>query len=850
MPLLPSARLTPFAGATLLLSLGACTGPTAANDAETVALRDESGSIELGSSRARLVGSAPETLALSVALEGQSFRIDLERTPPPTSANYQSFTLRRDGRLVSVPTQLSGCTYEGRVSPIAANGAVAVAAEGWAVLDACSGPSTHPLGQALRGVLRAHGKFWRIEPDATDLDGSDGVLHWAQSLARRDTPGWTQESAVHATLERQPLSPDRRLEFREGTPLETKYIDLIVVNDAARAANVGGLLEADTVSFVAAMNALLAESGVSPRLRVTLRAQVAFEADPYVPAFSGPEVDHDSLLAEFLDWASAEDGVPAHDEHLLLSGLDFLGATAGYAGLSVACTTNSNGFIVEADDAGGGFSVLSAVHELGHTVGMDHDDGTPCPQQGFIMAAVGCANCPIDGAEFSSCSLQDFAAYLNGPAYGEGAYCADDVPPAPGVQSCGDGVVSEGESCDCGADDCSDIDPCCDGATCELEVGAECSDFNDGCCQSCQVVAGDPEVVCRAQRSACDLEEVCNGVSKDCPADTFFDAGGACEDDRGNAGACYFGDCRSRGTQCEQIAEQQGFEGVGVPGPACGNACDQVVCGNSPSGCIIINGGPTVIDGAPCAGGGQCVNQQCVALLDQCPNDAAKSDPGTCGCGVSDADGDADGTADCADGCPDDATQQTPGACGCGTPDTDTDDDGTPNCNDGCPDDPTKLIPGTCGCSSTEADTDGDGALNCNDACPADAERTTPGVCGCGTPDTDTDTDGTPDCNDDCPEDGLSLAPPCGPARDGSEASNVSSFHASSGGGCTLPDSQNPTTRTPPLVGLLLLGLSFATRRARRRVARSYTTSLVHDLASSWLSRRRPRRPREPDRAR
>jgi beta propeller repeat protein len=37
---------------------------------------------------------------------------------------------------------------------------------------------------------------------------------------------------------------------------------------------------------------------------------------------------------------------------------------------------------------------------------------------------------------------------------------------------------------------------------------------------------------------------------------------------------------------------------------------------------------------------------------DACPDDAAKTEPGICGCGVSDVDSDADGVADCDDNCP------------------------------------------------------------------------------------------------------------------------------------------------------------------------------------------------------
>jgi hypothetical protein len=52
-------------------------------------------------------------------------------------------------------------------------------------------------------------------------------------------------------------------------------------------------------------------------------------------------------------------------------------------------------------------------------------------------------------------------------------------------------------------------------------------------------------------------------------------------------------------------------------------------------------------------------------ILDQCPNDPAKTEPGVCGCGTPDTDGDGDGSADCVDGCPSDAQKTQPGICGC-----------------------------------------------------------------------------------------------------------------------------------------------------------------------------------------
>lgn len=71
--------------------------------------------------------------------------------------------------------------------------------------------------------------------------------------------------------------------------------------------------------------------------------------------------------------------------------------------------------------------------------------------------------------------------------------------------------------------------------------------------------------------------------------------------------------------------------------------------------------------------------------VDLCPDDPDKVEPGACGCGEEDFDGDADGAADCEDACPQDADKVEPGMCGCGTPDADGDGDRTLDCLDNCP---------------------------------------------------------------------------------------------------------------------------------------------------------------------
>lgn len=197
--------------------------------------------------------------------------------------------------------------------------------------------------------------------------------------------------------------------------------------------------------------------------------------------------------------------------------------------------------------------------------------------------------------------------------------------------------------------------------------------------------------------------------------------------------------------------------------------------------------------------------------IDNCPNDVNKTEPGDCGCGVSDIDTDGDGVLDCNDleinsPCPldvnangvsnDDDNDGTPNCNDACNDNADTDSDGTPDCLDNCPNDANKTEPGDCGCGNLEVDTDNDGILDCDDneinsPCPLDVDangvsndddhdgianciddcdnridtdgdgtpdcidncendpnKTEPGDCGCGIADDDTDGDGILDCND------------------------------------------------------------------------------------------------------
>ncbi|ESN94896.1 hypothetical protein HELRODRAFT_128228, partial [Helobdella robusta] len=81
--------------------------------------------------------------------------------------------------------------------------------------------------------------------------------------------------------------------------------------------------------------------------------------------------------------------------------------------------------------------------------------------------------------------------------------------------SCGNGLIDDGEDCDCGSfkeEICSR--QCCNTTTCMFTPGSECAtglccDFN-----TCKLkLAGE---ICREVKDECDIEDKCSGTSNLC----------------------------------------------------------------------------------------------------------------------------------------------------------------------------------------------------------------------------------------------------------------------------------------------------------------------------------------------
>uniref|UniRef100_A0A8C6T2J4 ADAM metallopeptidase domain 28 n=1 Tax=Neogobius melanostomus TaxID=47308 RepID=A0A8C6T2J4_9GOBI len=246
-------------------------------------------------------------------------------------------------------------------------------------------------------------------------------------------------------------------------------------------------------------------------------------------------------LDAFMKWRNTElVKLKNHDNAHLISGIDFEGATVGLAFVGTLCSGHSVGVVQDHNDRAIAVAATLA-HEMGHNLGMDHDDSSACVCTGdsCIMAASLSWNVP---RSFSSCSGNNYEKYLMGRT----PSCLLDTPHyrslvAPAV--CGNGFVEAGELCDCGTvEECTNR--CCNASTCLLSEGSQCAEGE--CCEDCKPRSHE----CRWKQDECDLAEYCDGTNAVCPENVFAVNGEPC--DRG-LGYCYNGQCPQRPQQCQKM---------------------------------------------------------------------------------------------------------------------------------------------------------------------------------------------------------------------------------------------------------------------------------------------------------
>lgn len=114
-------------------------------------------------------------------------------------------------------------------------------------------------------------------------------------------------------------------------------------------------------------------------------------------------------------------------------------------------------------------------------------------------------------------------------------------------KNCGNGIVDDGEECDCGKlQECLENDSCCDPRTCRFKIDAQCT--SGACCDRCRF--RPKGFVCRKSRGECDLPEYCSGATNQCPPDVHKQNGFSCSSGQGY---CFLGQCPLHDAQCAEL---------------------------------------------------------------------------------------------------------------------------------------------------------------------------------------------------------------------------------------------------------------------------------------------------------
>ncbi|NXI69927.1 ADAM8 protein, partial [Anseranas semipalmata] len=472
-----------------------------------------------------LPSTYPDRVLYSVRAEGRDYLLHLEKNRELLGQHYTETHYLADGtEITEKPDVQDHCFYQGHVGGYT---------DSAASISTCGG---------LSGFFRVNETTFLLKPLEEDKAGWHAVYRAAHLRMKR---GVCQEAGAALEYDHDPkIAAPMKLYRWKSAQLHKgpRYVELVLVADNEEFRKYKDLRRVQNrmKEIVNHVDKLYQPLG----LRVALIGLEVWSNRDKITVSRNAEV----TLENFLRWRETELlKRKQHDNAQLITGIDFHDTTVGLAKKLAMCTRDSGG--VNQDHSMDPIGAASTMaHEMGHNLGMSHDEdiaGCHCPvikdHGGCVMAAKISLTYP---RLFSSCSEQDMWQFLKDPR----TTCLLNVPHADelyGEPVCGNQFVERGEQCDCGRpEECADR--CCNATTCQLREGAECA--RGDCCQDCKVKAAG--TLCRASKNNCDLPEHCTGLSSECPEDVFQENGIPCES--GN-GYCYNGACPSHAEQCRML---------------------------------------------------------------------------------------------------------------------------------------------------------------------------------------------------------------------------------------------------------------------------------------------------------
>ncbi|XP_071340199.1 disintegrin and metalloproteinase domain-containing protein 9 isoform X1 [Trachinotus anak] len=478
-----------------------------------------------GRPRRDVDGGTPSQVSYLISVEGNDHVVHLQRNELLLPADFTVFSYSQNGSLITTrPPVQNHCHYQGFVQDM----------EGSSVaMSICNG---------LRGVLHLTDDSYGIEP--LDSAPEQHLVYRLKDVTSQPRGCGTphnqhahSNTTEHAQYETEEIHHRQHSRVKRAVFPKTHYVELLLVVDNDRYNYMNRNETAVREEMVHLAN-FIDSIYMQLNVRVVLVGLEIWTQQNLISVEGGAG----EVLSRFTQWRE-KDLVPRrrHDSAQLILKRGF-GVTAGMAFVATVCSRSHGGGINAFTNNNLPSFASIVAHELGHNLGMNHDDGRSCscPVSACIMnsGATGSRN-------FSSCSADDFEKMM----LSTGGTCLLNVPRPDEAYSapyCGNRLVDVGEECDCGSQKECEEDPCCEYQTCKLKSGAQCA-YGE-CCQKCQFQPGG--ALCRPSTDECDLPEYCNGSSSFCQSDVFIQNGQPC---RNQQAYCYNGKCQHYDGQCQAI---------------------------------------------------------------------------------------------------------------------------------------------------------------------------------------------------------------------------------------------------------------------------------------------------------
>uniref|UniRef100_A0A8C2KYY6 ADAM metallopeptidase domain 9 n=1 Tax=Cyprinus carpio TaxID=7962 RepID=A0A8C2KYY6_CYPCA len=370
------------------------------------------------------------------------------------------------------------CHYSGYIEDVEGSSAA---------LSLCSG---------LRGVIHTEGTSFGIEP----LEGSTSDEHLVYRLEDVKTEPLSC-GTPHFHNHDDEASPRQPTDRHRAVLHQTHYVELLLVVDHERynykKKNQTAVREemVQIANYVDSMYMAL-------NIRIVLVGLEIWSEQNFI----NTDGSAGEVLGRFTQWREKElVHRRRHDSAQLIINKGY-GGTAGMAFVGTACSRSHGGGINSFTNNNVMSFASIVAHELGHNLGMNHDDGRncKCDVTHCIMnsGATGSHN-------FSSCSADDFEKMI----LNSGGRCLLNIPRPDEAYSapfCGNKLVDVGEECDCGSEEECEKDLCCEPKTCKLRSGAQCA--YGVCCKNCRVITTLSNTTAMLQTQRCSVKSIQNSV--------------------------------------------------------------------------------------------------------------------------------------------------------------------------------------------------------------------------------------------------------------------------------------------------------------------------------------------------